>query len=147
MAHLTRFIIYEKLDGYAILRLARPERKNAFVQEMYGALSVYLKQAAHDDEVKVLVFTGTGEYFSSGADLIERDNLPNAEAQKKKSNYFREFVETMVKFPKPLIAAVNGPAIGIGVTCLPLCDVVYAAENATFMTPFTRIAIVPEACS
>jgi len=59
----------------------------------------------------------------------------------------RSFIEAITKFPKPIIAAVNGPAIGFGVTALPLTDVVYAADNSTFLTPFSRIGIVPEACS
>ncbi|CAK8696192.1 unnamed protein product [Clavelina lepadiformis] len=150
----SKFVLLERHKGYAVIRLNRPERKNGIVQEMEIALSYYLDTLANDDTIKLVVITGTGEYYTSGADIIgsfgsdERSSEKNdVEKIRKRLEPFKNLVNSFIRFPKPIIAAVNGPAIGMGVTTLPLCDVVYAAADSTFMTPFSKIAMIPEACS
>lgn len=100
-----------------------------------------MTKAGGDEAVIAVVITGTGPYFSAGADLTamptEGDPFEATE----------QFMTAVIDFEKPLIAVVNGPAIGIGVTLLAHCSLVVATSAATFWTPFTRIALVPEFCS
>ncbi|XP_002126652.2 enoyl-CoA delta isomerase 2 [Ciona intestinalis] len=147
MAMLTNFVLLEKFEGYAILRIARPHRKNAMIPKMYGDISRHLQEVSDDENIKVVVLTGTGEYFTSGADLSGTDQPKQGQNKKQQANHFKDCIETLIKYPKPIIVAVNGPAIGIGVTLLGLCDVVYATDDATFLTPFSRNGMTPEACS
>ena len=110
---------------------------------MYVDIADALDWARDDARVNVVIVTGAGDYFSSGADLKDKDvqkyyGIPSAEAP------VGRFMRAFHHFPKPVIAAVNGPAVGVGVTLLPHCDVVYCTQNATFWTPFGRIAVAPE---
>jgi peroxisomal 3,2-trans-enoyl-CoA isomerase len=118
--------------------LNRPARKNAFNQQMYNDLSTMLDYVAAAPHISVVLLTGAGDFFSSGADVSDAAD-PRAG--------FARFTAALMAFPKVVVVAVNGPAIGIAVTMLPHCDVVYAAGGATFATPFARIAVVPEFCS
>jgi len=116
---------------------------------MQKAATKYLNELSKDDSIKLVVLTGTGEYYTSGADFL-KSNVNDADlsnAQIDHLDIFKDLVDCLIDFPKPLIAAVNGPAIGMGVTTLPLCDIVYASSDSTFLTPFSRIGMVPEGCS
>jgi enoyl-CoA hydratase/carnithine racemase len=131
-----------------VAEMYRPKVKNAFNDAMYEQLIEAFEQLNGDDSLHALVITGHGDFFTSGADLAQGistdDNgaliLPSASPLKT-------FMDMMVKCPKLLVAAVNGRAIGIGVTLLLHCDFVYAVEHATFWTPFMRIGVVPEFAS
>ncbi|CAH2284221.1 enoyl- delta isomerase 2, mitochondrial isoform X2 [Pelobates cultripes] len=135
-------------DCITTITMNRPEKKNAMSPQMCFELSAALEDAANDDSV-FTVITGAGDYFSSGSDLTsalkskEQLDAPPVNSE----NPFRHIVKKIIDFQKPLIAVVNGPAIGIGVTVLALFDTVYATERATFNTPFTKLALHPEACS
>ena len=142
-------IVYSTRDSYAEIRLNRPNKYNAITWEMYGEIGDLLERARRED-VKFVVLRGTGEYYSSGNDLGNFANIPPEGPQKMAKDgekVLKKFVASFIDFDKPLIAVVNGPAVGIPVTTLGLCDVVFAKESATFHTPFTSLGQSPEACS
>lgn len=135
-------VLWESSGPVVTLTLNRPSRKNAFDYALYDALSAALERAAADERILVAVVTGAGDYFSSGADLKAAD-MPETSAARSPVG---RFMQTVLQFPKILVAAVNGPAVGIGTTLLPHCDMSFACESATFWAPFSRIAVVPEFC-
>ncbi|NWX15248.1 ECI2 isomerase, partial [Aegotheles bennettii] len=127
----------------------RPDRKNAISREMYKEIIRALEEAGKDDST-IAVITGQGEYYSSGNDLGNFTDVQSGEMEKMARDgavLLKEFVGKFIDFPKPLFAVVNGPAIGISVTVLALCDVVYASDRATFHTPFSQLGQCPEGCS
>ncbi|XP_064017192.1 enoyl-CoA delta isomerase 2 isoform X1 [Pogoniulus pusillus] len=149
-----------KRDGYETLLVTsknnittimfnRPDRKNAINHKMYREIMKALEEAGKDDST-IAVITGNGDYYSSGNDLNNFANIQPGEMEKMAKDaavLLKEFVDHFIDFPKPLIAMVNGPAIGISVTVLGLCDVVYASDTATFHTPFSHLGQSPEGCS
>jgi enoyl-CoA hydratase/carnithine racemase len=136
-------IQYQQDQGVATITLDRPEKKNAITAEMYEAIVARLKEASEDRAVRVVVITGAGNAFTGGQDLKgfadPRFIQPDSPVL--------SFMHALAGFEKPVIAAVNGIAVGIGVTMLLHCDLVYAADNATFSTPFTGLGLVPEFAS
>jgi peroxisomal 3,2-trans-enoyl-CoA isomerase len=134
-----------------LVALNNPSTKNAFDNDQYEDLIRLLDLVANDDTVDAIVLTGVGDYFTSGADINSFFAIADYVEESKVGDILKtpsaRFMFSVISFPKMLVAAVNGPAVGIGVTLLPHCDLVYCTENATFWTPFTRIAIVPEFCS
>ncbi|KAG8225531.1 hypothetical protein J437_LFUL006070 [Ladona fulva] len=146
----VREITVDVDNGLRVITLNRPKKKNALSTEMYDGLSQALREAAEDENTVITVLTGNGDYYSSGNDLKNAEKFLDFdlnEAASKSSIRVRDFVSDFIEFPKILVAAVNGPAIGIGVTTLALCDVVYASEKATFYTPFSALGISAEGCS
>ncbi|XP_035206009.1 enoyl-CoA delta isomerase 2-like [Stegodyphus dumicola] len=125
----------------------RPSKKNAITVQMYKDMISALKQAS-ENKTAVTILTGRGDYFSSGNDLSNFSSVQGdvATAAKNAAEMLKEFVAAFIDFPKILVAAVNGPAVGIPVTLLGLCDIVYASEKATFYTPFSLLGQSPEAC-
>jgi enoyl-CoA hydratase/carnithine racemase len=121
----------------------RAQRKNALTLAMYDDLTASLQQAAESEEVRVVLITGAGGVFTAGNDLLDFQNNPPSD---ENSPVFR-FLVTLFEFAKPIIAAVDGPAVGIGTTMLLHCDLVYASDRATFSMPFTKLGLVPEAAS
>ncbi len=129
-------------DGVRVLTLNRPEKKNAFTGALAIALESAFDAAATDDAVKVVVVQGAGGDFTAGADVtlfLARSEEERAAAMRV--GQVHRFVRA---FPKPLIAAVQGQAVGMGVTMLPHFDLVFAADDATFTTPFVRLGLVQE---
>ena len=129
----------ENAEGIARIALERPEKKNAFTAEMYRSLGTALAAADADSEVRVVLLHGTRECFSSGndvADFLKR--TPGTESPA--AALFR----TLPVVKKPIVAAVAGPAVGIGCTLLLHCDLIYAADNARFQLPFVPLGLVPE---
>ncbi len=122
----------------------RPEKKNALTHTMYEAMIDALEQAEAEPGVRVLCFRGAGGCFTSGNDL--KDFLGNPPSDPKNSPVMR-FLHALIDMKKPLAAAVQGPAIGIGATMLLHCDLVIAAPDAVFQMPFTKLALCPEAGS
>lgn len=126
-----------------VVTFNRPEKKNAFTQAMYGRLADEMEAAAYDPSIRVMVLTGVGDTFSSGNDVsdfldrIEDGSEPPA----------LRFLRQLPLFPKPLVAAVNGAAVGIGTTLLLHCDLVYASSDARFILPFAALGVCPEAAS
>lgn len=144
----ANFVITSR-DNMDIIRIDRADKKNAISLQMYEDFVKILKELAQNGNA-VTVFTGTGDYFSSGNDL---KNLMNADPSKMDEavlhavKLVEHVVAAFIDYPKPLIAVVNGHAVGIMVTLLALCDAVYATEKATFHTPFTQLGQSAEACS
>ncbi|XP_030103125.1 enoyl-CoA delta isomerase 2 isoform X2 [Mus musculus] len=115
---------------------------------MYRDIILALKNASTDNTV-MAVFTGTGDYYCSGNDLTNFTSATGGieEAASNGAVLLRDFVNSFIDFPKPLVAVVNGPAVGISVTLLGLFDAVFASDRATFHTPFSQLGQSPEACS
>ncbi|KAM9416567.1 enoyl-CoA delta isomerase 2 isoform 1-T1 [Salvelinus alpinus] len=136
-------------DNITTIRLNRPQKKNAITVEMYNEVIKALEQAGKDDSV-ITVITGSGDFYCSGNDLTNFTKIPEGGIEQMAKNageLLREFVKAFIDFPKPLIAVVNGPAVGVSVTLLGLFEIVYATERATFHTPFSQLGQSPEGCS
>ena len=134
-------VLQTSLDGVTLLTLNRPHKKNAFNGEQWLALTAAFDAAREDDAVGCLVVTGAGNAFSAGQDLTEMTGEGGSGAA------FPRFMDALVAYDKPLVAAVNGVGVGIGAT-LPLhCDVVYVGESARLRFPFSALGLVPEAAS
>jgi enoyl-CoA hydratase/carnithine racemase len=134
------------------IALNRPERLNAFNNQMVGDLAAALQQAVADPEIAVILLTGTGRAFSSGADLREiadafADPADAATRDQTKSDAFVELIDTLADLSKPLIAAVNGLGVGFGMTILGFADVAFMSSEARLRCPFTAIGAPPEAAS
>lgn len=141
------YILSDVKNGIQTIILNRPQKKNAISRSMYKRLTGMLKEASLNDNVHIVVFTGNGTFFSSGNDInINEADDGNISPQSAAQN-FKEFVDALITFPKLLVAIVNGPAIGIAVTMLPLFDIVFAAEKAYFWTPFANLGLSAEGCS
>ena len=123
--------------------LNRPEKKNALTLGMYETLTSALIDAESDAKIRVVLISGAGGSFTAGNDLFDFLNDPPSD---ETSPVFR-FLRAISTFPKPLLAAVEGHAVGIGTTMLLHCDLVYAAPSATFQLPFVNLGLVPEAAS
>lgn len=129
--------------GVMTLTLNRLERKNSITSAMYGAMADALAKAKEDAAVRVVVLQGHETVFSAGNDIGDFLNQPPAGED---SPVFR-FLHGIATFPKPLLAAVCGPAVGVGTTMLLHCDLVYAGDNAAFSMPFVNLGLCPEAAS
>jgi enoyl-CoA hydratase/carnithine racemase len=129
--------------GVMTLTLNRVERKNSITSDMYGALAEGLARAEQDSTVRVVLIQGHETVFSAGNDIGDFLNKPPAGED---SPVFR-FLHGIARFPKPLLAAVCGPAVGVGTTMLFHCDLVYAGDNAAFSMPFVSLGLCPEAAS
>ncbi len=139
---LLKPLLLEDDAGVRVLTLNRPRKKNAVNPELAEDLTGALHQAAGDEAVRVVVVRGAGDAYCAGADLsvflaIGRGEM---EGPQKVGELHRQ----LRAFPKPLIAAVHGQAVGMGVTLLPHYDMVYAADDASFTTPFVRLGLVLE---
>jgi enoyl-CoA hydratase/carnithine racemase len=136
-------VVAETTGGVLTLRFNRPDKKNALLSSMYADAAAALNAAAADKAIRVAIITGTADSFTAGNDLKDfLDNPP----QDAKAPVF-QFMRALATFPKPVIAAVNGIAVGIGTTLLLHCDFAYAVPGAKFQLPFVNIAIVPEFAS
>ena len=152
--NLETFAIKLHSTGVAEIIFNRPEKYNALSSQVYAEWLEAINWAAGCDDVKVTVITGRGKYYSSGKELIVPDPVSESATYEDKiaiskegSRTTRSLVEALINFPKLLIGAVNGPAIGFAVTSLALCDVVYTVPSATFRTPFMQLGISAEGCS
>lgn len=132
----------------AVLTLTfnRLDKKNAITQAMYAALADALKEAAGDDAVRAVVIQGHEQIFTAGNDLQDFLAAPPSADARDEAPVFR-FLHTLQSFPKPIVAAVCGAAVGIGTTMLLHCDLVYAGDNAAFSLPFVNLGLCPEAGS
>ena len=131
--------------GVQTIRLVRPEKKNALTGPMYEAMSQALDAADANDDIAVHVFLGTRGAFSAGNDI--NDFMRRAADGSQHAAPSQLFIERLPRVRKPMIAAVDGLAVGIGVTLLLHCDLVYASPAATFSTPFVDLGLIQEAGS
>jgi enoyl-CoA hydratase/carnithine racemase len=125
------------------LSFDRPEKMNALTRDMYGDLAAALNGAAGDFAVRAVILTSTGAHFTAGNDIKDfMENPPTTQ-----DSTVAAFLGALLDFPKPLLAAVNGNAVGVGTTMLLHCDVVVADPKASFSMPFASLGLVPEAGS
>lgn len=131
--------------GVLELRLDRPDKNNAVTNAMYGVLVDGLASAAADRAIRAVLFTASGETYCAGNDV--GDFMAVAASGRADSLVAPRFVDAIAAFPKPMVAAVHGPAVGIGATMLLHCDLVYASPTARLHVPFVSLGLVPEAGS
>lgn len=138
--------IIVRRDGAVLeIRFNRPAKKNAITNAMYGAMADALESAAVDRGVRAILYTAEGDLFTAGNDLMDfaAQNTGAFEGPR----HVQRFLERMIEAEKPVIAAVQGDAVGVGVTMLLHCDLVYIAETARLITPFVDLGLVPENAS
>ena len=135
----------EDTAGVRLLTLNRPEAKNAFNEALWNATSDALEAALDDDAIGCVVITGAPGAFSAGADLAEMADPP--EIPQGAQRGFYRFMDILERFDKPLVAAVNGVGVGIGLTLLPHCDLVFMARSARLKAPFVNLGVTTEAGS
>jgi enoyl-CoA hydratase/carnithine racemase len=133
----------ETSKGILTLRINRPDKKNALNLPMYKAMADGLAKAASDDAVRVILISGGDECFTSGNDLADFLSDPPTGPESP----VMQFLIAISEARKPIVAAVNGLAVGIGVTMLLHCDLVYIGKSATFQMPFVNLGLCPEAGS
>ena len=137
-------LTFEKQDNLAIVRLNRPEVFNSFNRDMALALQEILKKCGGDETIRALVITGTGKAFCAGQDLSEVTG-PNAPGfQTILGEHYNPIIRLLRNIGKPVIAGVNGVAAGAGANIALACDIVVAAESASFIQAFSKIGLVPD---
>lgn len=141
-------MLTHKSNGVTTLTMNNPKRLNGWTMDMMDALKEAFRAAAVDDETRVLVLTGADPYYCAGVNLAATLRLGHPKklhAMIVASN--QALFEVFIDFPKPLLIAVNGPAIGASVTSATLCNGIIASDKATFSTPFAALGVTPEGCS
>ena len=134
------------LDGGVLtVTISRPEKKNALTNAMYGAMADALEHAEAQADIRVVVFRAEGEIFSAGNDLGDFAN--QSVGQGPAVRHVERFLRNLVNASKPIIAAVQGKAVGVGTTMLLHCDMVLLSDDAQLIAPFINLALVPEAGS
>jgi len=140
---MSELVLTRLEDTTLVITMNRPDRKNALTLAMYTAMANALHGAAGDPNVTAVVIEGAGSAFCAGNDLTDFVKNPPA----GHDSPVLRFLDTLSTFPKPVIGAVHGVAVGIGTTMLLHCDLVYATKGTRFRLPFTFLALVPEAAS
>lgn len=140
---MTQEILIHEADGVLELCFNRPEKKNAITGAMYGALTAALGDAAGRPAIRAVLIAGEGDIFTAGNDIKDFLAMPGGLDGAPPG----QFIRAVATIEKPLVAAVHGPAIGIGTTLLLHCDLVYASPEASLSVPFVDLGLVPEAGS
>jgi enoyl-CoA hydratase/carnithine racemase len=133
-------ILEERSGNILSIQLNRPAKKNAMTSSMYVTIAELLDRAAKDDEIRVVLWHAAGNSFSAGNDIEDFMKNPPPPGESPQA----QLIHALIDFEKPLVAAVQGAAIGGGTTMLAHCDFVYAGESAKFQLPFVNLALVPE---
>ena len=141
-------ILYEVGEAVATVTLNRPDRLNAYVPQMGEDVVEAFSRAKQDPEVRVVILTGAGRGFCSGVDLealkaMQAGQESGPGPRLGEESFLRTFPRELLVYPKPVIAALNGAAVGVGVTMALPCDVRIAAEHAKLGVPFTKLGILP----
>ena len=144
---MTDPIRSELKDGVLTVTLARPEKKNAITQAMYALLAEATNRARTDDAVRVLLFRSEGDSFSAGNDIADFIAIGASGGGQVTDAPVFHFLRSLAEMDKPVVAAVRGRAVGIGLTLLLHCDLVVVAEDALLSVPFVNLALAPEAAS
>jgi len=135
----------ERDGAVLVATLNRPDKKNALTGAMYRALREALLAASADKDIGAVMVTGAGGAFCAGNDIGDFLAENQRQSEGARSSPGGEFIRTLARFDKPLVAAVEGAAIGVGTTMCLHCDLVYAAPSARFAMPFVNLGLVPEA--
>jgi enoyl-CoA hydratase/carnithine racemase len=138
-----------KEGGIAFIYLNRPKVLNALNETMKNELIHALKETEEDDNIRVMILTGRGRGFCAGADLSRFIEVQESDKDHKKKSRFGslDLPRAFIQYPKPIIAAINGPSYGFGFTVTLTCDIRLASERAKFSCAFVRIGVTPEFCS
>jgi 2-(1,2-epoxy-1,2-dihydrophenyl)acetyl-CoA isomerase len=141
-------ILYGVDDRVATITLNRPEKRNAYVPQMGEDVVAAFRAAREDESVRAVILTGAGQGFCAGVDLDALKAMQAGAAAGKgpklgEEEFVRSFPLELLSYPKPVIAAINGAAIGVGVTMILPCDIRIAAERAKLGVPFTKLGILP----
>lgn len=144
----AELVIVSKKNHVTTLTMNDPARLNGWTDGMMRALQRAMADAARDPETKAVILTGAGRYYSAGVNLGGTIKLAHPRVLREQIiAHNQSLFDAFIDFPKPIVVAANGPAIGATVTSATLCDAVIAAESATFLTPFHRLGVPPEGCS
>ena len=138
-----KYLLEEKLGSISILRLNKPEMRNALVMEMRRELLSALEKAESDDEIKCIILTGQDKAFSAGGDLSALKGLKPLEGRKRLQKSFPLLLK-ILEIEKPIIAAVNGAAAGAGFSLTLLCDLIIASDEAFFVQSFVNVGLIPD---
>ncbi|SFR77150.1 Enoyl-CoA hydratase/carnithine racemase [Marinobacter daqiaonensis] len=141
---MSEHVTIDLQDQIQIARLNRPERKNALTQDMYTALAHAIQSAETDDAIRCTLITGSEECFTAGNDLSDFAAGPVGEFE---TSPVGRFLFGLAGANKPVVTAVNGPAVGIGTTMLLHVDMVFAGNNTAFQMPFANLGLCPEGAS
>ncbi len=141
---MNETVLRSASEGVLTLTLNRPDALNSFTVEMKEELLGALKDAARDRDVRVVVLTGAGRAFSAGQDLKERQAPGVSDLGTELRARYNPIILAMRRLEKPIIGAINGVAAGAGISIALACDIVIAAENATFIEAFARVGLVPD---
>jgi enoyl-CoA hydratase/carnithine racemase len=147
---MTEHVLIEKAGGVLTLTLNRPEKKNALTPAMYEALGSAIDNAPNDPDVRCVLIQANGDMFTAGNDLADFSAASRGEGEAGAGAGRRggsALITALARAKTPIVAAVQGRAVGVGVTMLLHCDLVFIAENALLTTPFVNLALVPEAAS
>ncbi|MFP6850105.1 MAG: enoyl-CoA hydratase [Pseudomonas sp.] len=137
---MSEHLLVEREQGLLTLRMHRPDKKNALTRAMYSGMAEVLVQADQDKSVRAVLITGGDSCFTSGNDVADFIQAPPSGLN---SEVF-QFMQALFEFSKPVVAAVNGPAVGIGTTMLLHCDLVYVSRDAKLKMPFVNLGLCPE---
>lgn len=143
LAAMSDGLLHEVSDRVLTVTFDRPDKKNALTLAMYDAMTARLREAAEDPQVRVVLLRGAGGVFTAGNDLGDFMKNPPSSTDSPVGR----FLETLIPYAKPIIAAVDGVAIGVGTTMLMHCDASYAAVGTKFSMPFVPLGLCPEAAS
>ncbi len=145
---MTEHLLRHIEDGVMTLTFNRPEKKNAITDEMYGELADALRSAAGDDAVRVVLLLAMGDSFTAGNDLASFARQSEGPRRDTSApSHVERFIKAIGSAGKPIVAGVKGQAVGVGLTMLLHCDLVYVANDAKLSAPFVSLALVPEAAS
>jgi len=139
---VSEIVGYEQHGAVVVITLNRPDRMNSFTTELAVDLLEAIERSNDDDSARVIVLTGEGRCFSAGADL--KSGFDGSSILDKLQHEYRPFFSAIASMPKPVIAAVNGSASGIGMSLALHCDLMIMADNAFLLSPFTTISLVPD---
>lgn len=130
-------------NGVCILTLNKPEVRNALLTDMRVELTSHIKRIQNDEETKAIIITGEGAVFSAGGDLKSLQDVRTVDGRKRvKAGH--ELILSMLGLEKPIIAAVNGPAIGAGFSLALACDIIISTDTATFTQSFSKVGVIPD---
>lgn len=144
---MTEHIVVKDADATRTIAMHRPDKKNALTQAMYLAMSAAIDSAQTDSAIRCLAITGAPGVFTAGNDLEDFLKAGTANDGTKRPSAALTFLHSLAHNTKPLVAAVDGFAVGIGTTLIFHCDYVIASTNAKFSTPFIHLGLVPEGAS
>ncbi len=137
-------ITLAKADGLATLTLNAPDKLNAVSRKMIAEIKQAWEEIGADGSVRAVLLTGSGRGFCAGADLADPDRKNDADSGSALDKFFNPVIRTMRALPKPIVAAVNGVAAGVGMSFAMAADIAIAAKSASFLQAFSRIGLLPD---